>query len=290
MTLEKDFISEFKTFSDRWPSQIRQSILTNLDGFVSESGFMGEFLASLITGKKGTASAGSGFDLSDGNKADEAKLAVLARASICNKCGSKVLFFKEKCTCGSTKFRSMGGTSRFGIDSKAGIKYKEQLDKYVLQTIKPTINSFDCREFIYEAFLVDANNEHFTEYLTNQHINSTKSNMCNLLPYSYDFYRAEPIKVISLKITLNKFDSNIESLYYKLDNFVSEPMPFDVLTRDDIKSILKSNSITFKNTYSKIKLIELVKLNINASEINSSNFQLKAKNLNKDRGVTKRKI
>jgi len=290
MTTNNYFISEFKTFSDNWPTRIRQSGQTNLDGFVSESGFMGEYLASLITGKKGTASAGSGFDLSDGIKADEAKLAVLARASICVKCGSKVLFFKEKCTCGSTTFKTKGGTSRLGIDSKAGIKYKEQLDKYVLQTIKPTTNSFDCREFIYEAFLVDANNQYFTEYLTNQYINSTKSNMCNLVPYSYDFYRAEPIKVISLKITLNEFDSNVESLYYKLDNIISEKMSFDVLTSKDIKFILKSNSITFKNTYSKPKLIELVKLNINVSELTSSNFPLKTKSLNKDRGVTSRKV
>ena len=289
MTNQEDFILNFKSFSDTWPIRIEQSINSNLDGFVSESGFMGEFLASLITGKKGTASAGSGFDLSDGKKADESKLAILVRAAVCNNCGEKVLFFKEKCSCGSTDF-TYPSDSRWGIDAKAGIEYKEQLDKYILQVIKPTNNSFDCKEFIYEAFLVDAKNKYFTEYLTNQYINSNKSNNCNLLPYSYDFYRAEPIKVISLKISLSEFSSNIQCLYYKLDNTISEKMPLDIVPTKYLKSILELNSITIKNTYSKTKLIELLKSNVNVNELNSNNFPLKLKNLNKNRGITTRKI
>jgi hypothetical protein len=289
MTKKEDFISEFKTFSDRWPTQIRQSRISNLDMFASDSGTMGEFLASLITGKKGTASAGSGFDLSDGIKADESKLAILVRAAVCNKCGEKVLFFKETCSCGSTDF-TYPSDSRWGIDSKAGIEYKEQLDKYILQVIKPVRNSFDCNEFIYDAFLVDANNKYFTEYLMNQYVNSNKSNNCNLLPHSYDFYRAEPVKVVSLKITLNDFDSNIDCLYYDLNNNVSEIMPLDIVPVKYIKSILESKSIDFKNSFSKTKLINVLKSNLNTNILNSDYFPLKIKNLNKNRGITSRKI
>lgn len=288
-TTKEEFILDFKTFSDSWPIRIRQSINSNLDGFVSESGFMGEFLASLITGKKGTASAGSGFDLSDGTNADESKLAVLVRASVCNICSEKVLFFKETCNCGSSDF-TFPNDSRWGVDSKAGIEYKDKLDKYILQVIKPCINSFDCNEFIYEAFLVDAKNEYFTEYLMNQYMNSTKSNNCNLLPYSYDFYRAEPIKVVSLKITLNQINSSIECLFYKLDNTVTEKMPLDIVPTNFLKNILKSNSIYFKNNISKSKLIELLKLSVNIDTFTPLNFPLKSKKLNKNRGLTTRKI
>jgi len=289
LTTKKDFILNFKSFSDTWPIRIKQSINSNLDGFVSESGFMGEFLASLITGKKGTASAGSGFDLSDGIKADESKLAVLVRAAVCNKCGEKVLFFNETCSCGSTDF-TYPSDSRWGIDSKAGIEYKEQLDKYILQVIKPVENSFDCNEFIYEAFLVNSKNKYFTEYLMNQYSNSTKSNNCNLLPYSYDFYRAEPVKVVSLKITLNDFDSNIDCLYYDLKNTISEIMPLDIVPVKYIKSILEIKSIDFKNSFSKNKLIDLLKSNLNTDMLSSDYFPLKTKNLNKNRGITSRKI
>ncbi len=289
MTVKKDFISEFKTFSDKWPTQIRQSVLTNLDGFVSESGFMGEFLASLITGKKGTASAGSGFDLSDGNRADEAKLAILVRASVCTNCGSKVLFFKEKCDCGCSKFK-FPNDSRFTIDSKAGIEYKEQLDKYVVQVIKPVVNSFDCTEFIYEAFLIDAKNKYFTEYLMNQYVNSNKSNNCNLLPYSYDFHRAEPVKVVSIKISLNQTNSIIECLFYKLDNTIPEKMPLNIVASKTLKNILQNNSIQFKKSCSKQMLINLIESNLDASNLTIESFPLKQKSLGKERGITTRKI
>ena len=289
MTKKENFISNFKSFSDTWPIRIKQSINSNLDGFVSESGFMGEYLASLITGKKGTASAGLGFDLSDSVKADESKLAVLVRASVCNSCREKVLFFKETCSCGSTEF-TYPSDSRWGIDSKAGIEYKEVLDKYILQVIKPLNNSFDCKEFIYEAFLVDAKNKYFTEYLINQYKNSTKSNNCNLLPYSYDFYRAEPIKVVSLKITLNENNSDIKCLYYNLENKVSEKMPLDIVPTLYLKSILDENYISFKNSFSKSKIIELINGFVDTSKLNSNNFPLKSKNLNKKRGTIVRKL
>jgi len=291
MTTKEDFISEFKTFSDKWPIQIRQSRISNLDGFVSESGFMGEFLASLITGKKGTASAGSGFDLSDGTKADEAKLAVLARSKKCKKCKRKILFFKniDICECGSSKWE-FPADSRWGIDSKSGIEYKEVLDKYILQVIKPVNNSFDCKEFIYEAFLVDAKNKYFTEYLLNQYKNSPSSNLCNLLPYSYDFYRAEPVQVISLKITLNDIDSNIECIYYNLKNTKIEKMPLNVAEVKILKNILEENSIPFKKSSSKEILINLIETNLEVDKLTIEDFPLKTKNLGKDRGILVRKL
>jgi hypothetical protein len=289
MTKKEDFISNFKSFSDTWGIRIKQSIESNLDGFVSESGFMGEFLASLITGKKGTASAGMGFDLSDGVKADESKLAILVRAAVCNNCGEKVLFFKETCSCGSTNFR-YPSDSRWGIDSKAGIEYKEQLDKYILQVIKPLNNSFDCKEFIYEAFLVNANNKYFTEYLMNQYLNSPKSNNCNLLPYSFDFYRAEPIKVVSLKITLNASNSDVECIYYDLKNTEFEKMPLNVIESKTLKNILENNSIQFKKSSSRQTLISLIENNLDVNNFTSELFPLKQKNLGKERGTLVRKL
>jgi hypothetical protein len=293
MISKTDFIENFKSFSDTWPIRIKQSINSNLDGFVSESGFMGEFLASLITGKKGTASAGSGFDLSDGIKADEAKLAVWVRSKKCKnkKCRKSFLFFDEveKCSCGSTEFE-YPSDSRWGIDSKAGIEYKEQLDKYILQVIKPVTDSSDCREFIYEAFLVDANNKYFVEYMYNQYVNSKKSNNCNLLPYSYDFYRAEPVKVISLKISLNEINSNIECLYYNLNNTQSERMPLDIVEKEFLRPLLENNSIPFKKSSKKEVLIRLINEHLDVEKLTIENFPLKKKNHNKNRGTVVRQL
>lgn len=289
MTKKEDFILNFKDFSNNWAIQIRQSRLSNLDMFLSDSGPMGEYLGSLITGKKGTASAGLGFDLSDGVTADEVKLASLVRPKKCVHCGEKILFFKEKCDCGSTDFKYLGD-SRWSIDSKAGIEYKEQLDKYILQVIKPLTNSFDCKEFIYEAFLVDSKNKYFTEYLMNQYLNSPKSNSCNLLPYSYDFYRAEPIKVVSLKITLNENNPDIECIYYDLENTKSEKMPLDLSSVKNLKNILEKNSISFKKNSSKPTLINFIETNLDIDTLTIENFPLKNKNLGKERGTLVRKV
>jgi len=291
MTKKEDFIRHFKSFSDTWFVRIKQSIISNLDGFVSESGFMGEFLGSLITGKKGTASAGSGFDLSDGIKADESKLAVWVRSKKCKKCGNSYLFFKQQkmCECGSVDF-TYPSDSRWGIDSKAGIEYKEQLDKYILQVIKPVENSFDCRTFIYEAFLVDAKNKYFTEYLMNQYVNSTKSNNCNLLPYSYDFYRAEPIKVVSLKIKINEFDSDVECLYFDLNNTRAEKMPLNIVPHNTLKGILDENSIQYNKNSPKNVLVNLIIEKIDTNTLTPKNFPIKNKNLNKERGKLTRKL
>lgn len=289
LTKKEDFILNFKDFSNNWPIQIRQSRLSNLDMFLSDSGPMGEYLGSLITGKKGTASAGLGFDLSDGVTADEVKLASLVRPKKCVHCGVKMLFFKEKCDCGSTDFKNLGD-SRWSIDSKAGIEYKEQLDKYILQVIKPLNNLFDCKEFIYEAFLIDAKNKYFTEYLKNQLLNSPKSNNCNLLPYSFDFYRAEPMKVVALKITLNELDSDIESLYYNLKNTNSEKMPLNIVESKTLKNILEENSILFKKSSSNQTLINLIETNLDVDKLTIEDFPLKQKNLGKERGTLFRKL
>jgi len=288
------FINQFKIFSDRWFVQIKQSLNSNLDGFISDSGFMGEFLASLITGKKGTASAGSGFDLSDGDRADESKLAVWVRAKICNGCGEKVLFFKPKCECNSKDF-TYPSDSRFGIDSKAGIEYKKILQYYVLQIIRPAEYNSNNRKFIYEAFLVDADNKFFSEYLLNQLMVSKKSNNCNLLPYSYDFYRAQPKKVVELEIDVNEVGSEIDVKYFNLKNTQPEQMDLNVVESKALNAICEKFGMSSKRKAllpkeilieNISKLVKLNKLDLTDMKL----FPLKKKNLNKERGITSRHL
>jgi hypothetical protein len=294
VNLDKEyFIEEFKTFSDIWKLRIRQSLDSNLDGFCTDSSFMGEYLGHLITGKKGTASAGSGFDLSDGNKADECKFAILVRGKICANCNNKNLFFRDKCSCGSSEFK-YPSDSRWGIDSKAGIDYKDSLEYYVLQTLEPTENSSDCRVFKYKAFIVDAKNKYFAEYLINQRINSKKSDNCNLLPYSYDFYRSQPKKVIDLTIDLNKEGDYITANFFNLENGFLENMPISKVPKNILLDIIYQQDIIFPQGIPSKKDIEtLAERLVEVNEINPANmemFPLKNKLLNKNRGVTERKL
>ena len=77
---------------------------------------------------------------------------------------------------------------------------------------------------------------------------------------------------------------------YKLNNTISEKMPLDIVPTIFLKNILKFNLISFKNNISKTKLIELLNVSVDTNALTSNNFPLKSKNLNKNRGVTVRKI
>jgi hypothetical protein len=288
---EEEFIQRFKTYSDIWPIRMQQSIDSNLDLFMSESTGMGEYLGSLLTGIRGTSSAGSGYDLYDSErkKAIEIKLASWVRSPECNnnKCKAKILFWHEKCIhCGSTDLR-YPSDSRWMIDATAGIDYKGTIEKYILQVVKPLENSSNCREFLYEAFSVDSNNPNFVEYFTNQKKHSKKSSKCNLLPYSYDFYRADPMKIVSLKISINETDSTITPIYYDVYNRDPEKMDLEKCTCDILRGILTKMSIPFKKSWNKSKLINLVNQYLNET-VETKNLPIKKKNYNKDRGYTNR--
>ena len=268
---KETFVNVMKTFTKTWSSQIDLSLESNLDLFIGDSGNMGELLGYFITGKKGKASAGSGFDLYDPetNKADESKLAVNVRGSYCNPkqngCGKRYLFWNkpEICTCGNKLTRD--GGSRFGIDAAAAVEYHSQLENYILQIIDPVEYTKDNRKFIYRAFLIKSDNKSFMEYTENQYYNAT-SNNCNLLPDSYDFYRAQPIKVVELLIDLDA--DTIEVIKFDVDNTIPEEMDLKVLRS---KELIKYNQLIQKG---------ITDLNIL--------FPLRNKALNKNRGETSR--
>ena len=269
------FVRCFRQMTGSWKNQLELSLQTNLDLFISEAGGLGEYLAHLITGKTGNASAGSGFDLIDEEKkrnkenrfADEAKMCVNIRGIKCGSCNIRYLFWKkpEICSCGEnlTKNKYKGG-GRFGIDAEAGVEYHKELDKYIVQSIDPVEYNKDCRKLTYRAWIIDAYNPQFVEYVENQYYNA-KANNCNLLPYSYDFYRAEPVKVIELLIDIN--DDTIIPVFFDLDNTISDKMNIN---------LLKSKELTHYNL-----------LKDNETNIGKL-FPLRNKNLNKSRGETSR--
>jgi len=281
-----EFIFEFKTWTDTWYRKIQLSVDRNLSLFPGNTGDYGELFGSLITGKLGTQSGGSGFDLSNGVTADEAKMCIWVQPQKC-KCGTdkqqKTLsFFKnEKCECGRD-FKYVHD-SRWGIDSKAGVEYNDLLDNYIIQLIEPVKYSHDNMEFIYSCYFIDGKDKNFHEYLVNQNEKSNKSNNCNLVPYSFDFYRGHPKLKVRLNIILTENDSIIEKVFWNLNNEKVEKMPFSVLKQNEI--LLLDNS--FKVVNIKENLMNLEK-NFNG---NPADFlPLRNKNLDKDRGVTSRKI
>lgn len=322
------FLSEVKDWTITWSKDIDISLDRNLTIFASSIGTRGEYFASLISGKPGMGSGGSGFDLSDSVTADESKFTCLVQPKVCNKCVDiyckennvtksstieskfRIIFFYPNCPkCGGNDFKYIND-SRWGIDSKAGIQYKDKMENYWFQLLEPTEYDSNCRTFIYKCFKVSAKNEKFTEYLLNQMNNGSKDN-CNLLPFSFDFYRFSPVKVVEIMIDLKEGESTVTDIFWNTSNEEVEKMPIDgkyapPLNKEELKLVLENLEVDiYSYTGSKSKswskadkdltgfesegeyLKSLVKSSI--SDKNLADFiSIRNKSLNKDRGKTTR--
>ena len=120
----------------------------------------------------------------------------------------------------------------------------------------------------FSVFVVKSDNIYFDNYLSNQLHNSTKSNVCNLLPFSYDFYSSGPIEIITLEYDLS---ANLTHEYINLGNESSIDFDLKCLTKDEkIKYCIPDDMTSMP--YVEIK----------------DRLELRKKNLNKNRGKTTR--
>ena len=101
------------------------------------SGCLGERLNFVLHGSKGQPSnGGGGFDADDGS---EAKAVFLAQPGKCNDCGSKVHYYSQQCTCGSTNITPKDDT-RWGISCAAHFKYEMISPFTALHLLNQSIN------------------------------------------------------------------------------------------------------------------------------------------------------
>jgi len=287
MVTQKEFLNKFENLTSNSHTQIKFSRESNLDLFLEGKGGIGEYLGYLVSGKKGTGSAGSGFDLSDGVSADEVKLACLVQSSKCKDCGTKVLFWYDECNhCGSTDLKRLRD-SRWGIDAAAGVKYKDELDNYILQVIKPKEYDATCRTFIYEYYVVDSKDPYFVEYLVNQYNDGKKSN-CNYLPYSYDFYLSSPVKLIEVEFTVDENGNQYQVNYWNLENSEVCDVPLSVLRKSELITLLGAEGIDYKNNWNLTKIKTVVETEFSGNP--KDHLISRNKSHGKDRGITNRKL
>ena len=234
-------------------------------------GDFGEELATIINPNSlGSASKGGcSFDNfvidADGNtiSAVEVKTCCHIQPKKCKKCSKKIPYYQEKCSfCNHDQFSKITD-SRFGIDAKAHFDYIQLLKEYLLIYIKE-INNVIC----ISVFIIKSNNTYFNNYVKNQ-LDNSKSNTCNLLPFSYDFYSSGPIKIIDLEYDL----SERKLIKEFIDRYNEKPIDFDAdcLTAEEkINYGLDENKKTIPYNEIESKLV------------------IRNKNLNKARGVTSR--
>jgi hypothetical protein len=311
-TTKEEFTQELYDWAKNWENDIQKSLKRNITLYLNGIGNMGEYLASLISGKHGAASGGSGFDLSNGTTADESKFACLVQAKKCTnkECEKKFLFFMptDKCEkCGSNL--DYMSDSRWGIDSDAGIKYHNELEYYWMQILEPVKYHYSCREFVYKCFRIDAKDKNFYEYLKNQNDNGSKNN-CNFQPYSVDFYRSSPVLVAEFKIEIG-IETKVTPTFFDLDNQQPEEFDTQILEITHCKRTLEvlglDETKIYPYTQNKNKswskqdvletgfhkerdyLIKIILENLNGKKL-SEIVPIKPKSLGKERGTTKRKL
>ncbi|MDD7907471.1 hypothetical protein PUW87_02475 [Metamycoplasma hyosynoviae] len=253
-------------------------------------GAFGELLTALYnTNYIGSGSGGMGFDLINqrDKKEIEVKTSVTFQSNKCKSCNFKFSKIFNICSnCGSNNYEEMDD-SRFGINAKTLL---EAYDKKILDSLfvfhifdkQDTIN-IDTGDIV---FIINCYKIPFTyddsfyenkrlQYFKNQRDQSSKSNHCNLLPLSYDFWLLTPIYFDSWEIKVNFKDLNKKPIINNIWNEKLKNIAIHVNICSNLEEKEKFLKLNDGKDY--ISLIEFVK-----------NFDYRKKKFNKDRGKIKK--
>lgn len=215
-------MTELEKIAKIWQIQLNLELSNpnkNVRLSFKDIGAFAELLAiNYLDGFVGSGSGGMGLDLVNyaKHKAVEVKSCCTIQNSACKSCRTKFnTLFLAKCPkCGSGEY-SEASDSRFGIDAQEFLnQYSEgffdafyfcyvSLKQYDPSTTKIEINL--------EWFVVDFKDKKYREiqldYFRNQARQGRKAH-CNLLPYSFDFYKLVPTRISKVGISFKINDLN----------------------------------------------------------------------------------
>lgn len=185
-------------------------------------GYIGQHLASLITGIQGSGSGARGDDLSDGTEVKSCNK--IDQVDKCKDCGARVLRYEEICPfCNSDKIdRKDDSKWLFSIRSESELKQYKELDRILLILIdypKFKDNYFeDIRISAFEIYPKDPRCNVFNQLIDNHYYNiylpkissKGKANPMNLHPFSYQFYKCNPTLIFKCIIKEIENDEKCE--------------------------------------------------------------------------------
>jgi len=223
-------------------------------------GYIGQHLASLITGVPGTGSGARGDDLADGSEVKSCNK--IDQADKCKDCGARVMRFEETCPeCGSSKIdRKDDSKWLFSIRDEHELNQYLTMDRVVLILMDyPGFKQQDYKDMritCYEIYPKEERMKVFGELITNHYYNiylpkltnNEKTNPMNLHPTLIQFYKCNPIKTFSCII--KDIDTNpviqIDDASY-VDPFAARdstlkpiPMPSTLLKKNEWDILLDS--------------------------------------------------
>lgn len=231
-------------------------------------GYVGQHLASLITGIPGTGSGARGDDLSDGSEVKSCNK--VDQVDKCKECGARVLRIEEKCSkCGSTNIQRRDDSKwLFSVRDEHELEQYRNLNRIVLLLMDyPNFETKDFKDIRISSFEIYPKEERmhiFNDLISNHYYNIYKpkqdanqhTNPMNLHPWSFQFYKCNPIK--TFECIIKNIDTNpkilIDSNSYitperNRDISISPvPMPSKLLKNEEWREML-----TKADFYSEIK-------------------------------------
>lgn len=245
----KDFIQDIilnpKQTLKKWSEITRQTPSFKL-------GYIGQHMASLITGVQGSGSGARGDDLCDGTEVKSCNK--IDQLDKCKKCKGRVLRYEETCpSCGCEKIdRKNDSKWLFSVRSDHELDQYKNLDRVLLLLMDyPGFydNNFeDIRISAFEIYPKDPRCKVFNELIDNHYFNiykpkienKGKANPMNLHPFSFQFYKCNPTLIFQCIITdiENSEKSEIKINYYigpSEEREGSEKMPSALLKAEEWK-------------------------------------------------------
>lgn len=217
-------------------------------------GYIGQHLASLITGVKGSGSAARGDDLSD--KTEVKSCNKIDQLDKCKNCNERVLRYENHCpNCGSENIdRRNDSKWLFSVRTEDELYQYFNLDRILLIIMdypKFQENDFsDIRISAFEIYPKDERCSAFKKLLDNHYRNiylpkiksKNKANPMNLHPYSYQFYKCNPTLIFNCIVeNINSFENcNIIITHYTKPNELRKQsiyMPTDLLHASEWDSL-----------------------------------------------------
>lgn len=216
-------------------------------------GYIGQHLASLITGVPGTGSGARGDDLADGSEVKSCNK--VDQADKCKDCGARVMRFEKTCPeCGSPKINRKNDSKwLFSIRDEHELNQYLNMDRVVLILMDyPGFKQHNYKDISITCYEIYPKEErmkvfgelikyHFYNIFQPKLWNNAKTNPMNLHPTLIQFYKCNPIQTFTC--TIKDIDTNpiiqIDESSY-VDPFVvrdttlsSILMPSTLLTNDE---------------------------------------------------------
>ena len=183
-------------------------------------GYIGQHLASLITGVRGTGSGARGDDLADTTEVKSCNK--VDQADKCRCCGHRVMRYDVKCpNCGSEDIERKNDSKwLFSIRDEYELNQYKNLNRILLLLMDyPGFLNNDFSDIMISAFEIYPKENRmnvFNQLIDNHYKNiyrpkadeGKKTNPMNLHPWSFQFYKCNPILVFQCVIT--DIDNNPE--------------------------------------------------------------------------------